>query len=58
MLTYTYERQDIIQIALKKLLRGSAVKKRFVRFSPPFTRFKQQYRVVNLIIHTYIPLTL
>jgi hypothetical protein len=39
MLTYTYERQDIIQIALKKLPggRGSAVKKKFVRFGPPFT---------------------
>jgi hypothetical protein len=38
MFTYTYERQDIIQIALKRLPGGGERrKKRFVRISPPFT---------------------
>jgi hypothetical protein len=35
MVTYSYERQDIIQFALKRLT-GKA-KKSFVRLSPPFT---------------------
>jgi hypothetical protein len=36
--TYSYERQNIIQFALKSYREGdSAVKKNFVRFSPPFT---------------------
>jgi hypothetical protein len=38
MLTYTYELQDIIQLALKRLPgEGEFSKKRFVRFSPLFT---------------------
>jgi hypothetical protein len=32
MVTYSYERQDIIQFALKRLPGYSAVKKNFVRF--------------------------
>jgi hypothetical protein len=39
MFTYTYKRLDIKQIALKRLPgeKGECRKKRFVRFSPPFT---------------------
>jgi hypothetical protein len=38
MATYSYERQDIIQFGLKRLPgRWLCRKKKFVRFSPPFT---------------------
>jgi hypothetical protein len=35
-MTYSYESQDIIQFALKRLPGGKCRKKRFVRFSSPY----------------------
>jgi hypothetical protein len=50
MFTYTYERQDIIQIGFKRVPGGgSAVKKRFV---PPFTCYNMNCWKNYLIFHS------
>jgi hypothetical protein len=56
--TYTYECQDIIQIALKRLPAGRKRRKKAVRFSPTFKGYNNELLIkcpyIRLFNHEYM----